>query len=342
MAEPYPGILPLIRNAFSQQLLSQEAIKIMIASLSQSTLKQYDSAYKKLWTFCQINNIEDCFSISNPVALNFLTDQFNSGSSYSTINTIRSALSLLLGKRFSSDINVSRLLKGVFKTRPCFSKYQHTWDTNVVLDFVSKWYPNENLPLSTITKKLVVLLALSTAQRVQTLSVIRLSNIKVTNTGIEIVIDDLIKTSAAGRPQPHLEIPFFNNNRQICPAHTLISYLEKTKLLRQSANTERLILTTKKPNHNATTSTISRWIKQTLYESGVDTNIYSAHSVRHAATSAADRRGVPIDIIRKTAGWTGNSLVFGKFYNRPIGTNNDYVFSHAIIDHNDQVCGSNK
>lgn len=332
--------MPLIREGFSRQFLTEETIKIMIASLSPGTLKQYDTAYKKLWTFCQTKNIVDCLSISNPIALNFLTDQFNSGSSYSMINTFRSALSLLLGKRFSSDVNVSRLLKGVFKIRPCFPKYQCTWDPNVVLDFICKWYPNENLPLSTITKKLVVLLALSTAQRVQTLSIIRLSNIKITNTGIEIVIDDLIKTSAAGRSQPHLIIPFFNNKLQICPAHTLISYIEKTKLYRDNTKTERLILTTKKPYHNATTSTISRWIKQTLYESGVDTSIYTAHSARHAATSAADRRGVPIDIIRKAAGWSGNSLVFSKFYNRPIGTNNDYVFPSAIFDYSDQVCNS--
>lgn len=332
--------MPLIREAFAHQRLTEETIKIMIASLSPSTLKQYDAAYKKLWTFCQNNNITDCFSISNPIALNFLTDQFKSGSSYSVINTIRSALSLLLGNRFSSDVNVCRFLKGVFRIRPCFPKYQCTWDTNVVLDFICKWHPNENLPLSTITKKLVVLLALSTAQRVQTLSIIRSSNIKITNTGIEIVIDDMIKTSAAGRPQPHLVIPFFNNKRQICPAHTLISYMEKTKLFRENANTDRLILTTKKPYHNATTSTISRWIKQTLHESGVDTNIYSAHSARHAATSAADRRGVPIDIIRKAAGWSGNSLVFAKFYNRPIATSNDYVFCNAIFDYSDQLCDS--
>lgn len=304
----------------------------MISSLSCSTLKQYDTAYKKLWSFCMNNRIDDCFSITNPIALSFLSNEFKSGASYSTINTLRSALSLLLGKQFSSDTNVSRFLKGVFKARPSFPKYQNTWDTNVVLDFISNWYPNEVLPLVKLTKKLVALLMLSTGQRVQTLSLIKLSNIRVNDSNIDITIDELIKTSAPGRPQPHLKIPFFNDKIQICPSKTIISYLEATKSLREGVDTEKLILTTKKPYHNASASTIGRWIKQVLHESGIDTSIFSAHSVRHAATSAADRKGVSIELIKKAAGWSGNSLVFSKFYNRPVATNSDNEFANAVFD----------
>lgn len=307
----------------------------MIASLSHNTLKQYDTAFKKLWLFCQTNNIDDCLSISNPVALNFLTIQFRLGANYSTINTLRSALSLILGKQFSSDTNVSRLLKGVYKIRPCFPKYQSTWDTNIVLDFISQWYPNEELPLNTLTKKMVTLLALSTAQRVQTLSLITLANIKINDSDIEIIIDELVKTSAPGRVQPHLAIPYYPNKREICPAKTVIAYLEITRSFRGGSNSERLILTTKKPYHSATASTISRWIKQVLKESGVDTSVYSAHSARHAATSAAGRRGVSIEVIKKTAGWSGNSLVFGRFYNRPVHSNNSFNFANAILDYKD-------
>ena len=38
----------------------------------------------------------------------------------------------------------------------------------------------------------------------------------------------------------------------------------------------------------------------------VDTSVFTAHSTRHASTSAAKRRGVDLDLIRKTAGWTKN------------------------------------
>lgn len=307
----------------------------MIASLSVNSLKQYNVAYKKWWKFCQTNNNYDYLSVSVPLALNFLTNEFQLGASYATINTYRSALSLIFGKTFSENHNVSRFVKGVYKMRPCFPKYQTTWDTNVVLDYVSNWYPNEAIPLDKLTKKLVALLALSTAQRVQTLSLIRLTNVKVNQRlNIEITIDDIIKTSAPGKPMPRLIIPFFPNNIEICPAQTLLSYIETTSNSRLNPNTDRLILTAKKPCHNASASTISRWIKQVLSESGIDTHIYSAHSARHAATSAAGRRGISVEIIKKTAGWTGNSLIFGKFYNRPLSINQsvDNVFAESIYN----------
>lgn len=305
----------------------------MISSFSHSTLKQYDTAYRKLWTFCQKNSIHDCFTLSNPTALSFLSKEFKFGASYSTINTLRSALSLLLGKNFSSDSNISRFLKGVFKARPSFPKYQYTWDTNIILDFLGRWYPNETLPLVKLTKKLVALLMLSTGQRVQTLSVIKLCNIRINQSHIvDIVIDELIKTSGPGRSQPHLKIPFFVDKPAVCPAKTLVSYMEVTQSFRESVDSDKLILTTKKPYHNASASTIGRWIKQVLQESGVDTNIFSAHSFRHAATSAANRRGVSIELIKQAAGWSGNSLIFGKFYNRPVAPTTDTDFANAVFD----------
>lgn len=218
-------------------------------------------------------------------------------------------MSLILGKRFSEDERVTRFLKGVFKKKPSFPRYQSTWNPNLILDSVSGWYPNENLPLDKLTKKLVALLALSSAQRVQTLSLIRLCNIKVNETNIEIIIDDVVKTSAPGWSMPRLIIPFFPHKDQICPAKTLSSYLKATEMYRNTPQTDKLILTIKKPVHNASAPTISRWIKQVLAESGVDTTIFSAHSTRHASTSAANRKGISIDLIKKAAGWSGNSYI---------------------------------
>lgn len=186
-----------------------------------------------------------------------------------------------------------------------------------------------------LTKKLAGLLALSTAQRVQTLSLIKTSNIKIFTSNIEITIEDIIKTSAPGRQNPKLVIPFFPTKPEICPAKTLLTYIKVTNVYRENPNTQRLFLTTKKPFHNATASTIGRWIRQVLSESGIDTSVFTAHSVRHASTSAADRRGVSIEIIKKTAGWSGDSLIFGKFYNRPVDTNLVNNFAEAVFSQSD-------
>ena len=55
-----------------------------------------------------------------------------------------------------------------------------------------------------------------------------------------------------------------------------------------------------------------------MSQSGVDVNVFSAYSTRHAATSAAKRKGVNIDIIRKTAGWTKDSETFARFYDQQV------------------------
>ncbi|VEN52736.1 unnamed protein product, partial [Callosobruchus maculatus] len=73
-----------------------------------------------------------------------------------------------------------------------------------------------------------------------------------------------------------------------------------------------------KPFRQATKQTLSRWVKETLRLSGVDTSIFKAHSTRHAASSAALRLGVSIDTILQTAGWSEKSSVFANFYNRPL------------------------
>lgn len=260
------------------------------------------------------NNI-DTFKATKSAMLSFLTQQFNSGCSYGSLNSHRSALSLILDGKIGSDEDVKRLLKGAYRLKPSRPKYTYTWDPQQVLNFVSNWYPNDDLSLEKITEKLVVLLAICTAHRVQTLSLIRLENIVINQNGVKIGITDIIKTSAVGREQPVLYLPFFMDNISICPATTLKDYISVTETLR-TENLGRLILTYKKPHKPATSQSISRWIKKVLADSGVDVTKFTAHSTRHASTSAAHAAGVSIDIIRKTAGWANSSNTFARFYNR--------------------------
>lgn len=334
MAQPYPGVRDVIRETFSQQSLDSDTIDVMINSLSKSTLQQYNTAYKLWFNFCKENSL-NFFKASVPSLLKFLSNQFKRGASYNTLNTFRSALSLILGKETCSNDCVNRFLKGVFKTRPNLPKYQKCWDPSIVLTYLSSLSPNESLSLEVITKKLVTLLALSTGQRVQTLTLIKIDNISISDTCITIAIDDLIKTSAPNRANQQLVIPYFNEKPNICPAKTLSTYLHKTKDLRSTPGTEKLILTTKKPVHNASAQTVSRWIKQVLGDSGIDVSVYGAHSTRHASTSAARRAGVSVDVIKRAAGWTGSSLCFAKFYNLPLNnTDEDRAFAGAVFDIN--------
>ena len=146
---------------------------------------------------------------------------------------------------------------------------------------------------------------------------------------ITIKIPDRIKTTGLNRNQPYLKIPFFREQPKLCAASTLQVYISRTKDLRPESE-NRLIITNKKPNKAATSQSISRWIKGALCKSGIDTEIFSAHSTRHASTSAACRRGVNIETIRKAASWTQTSNVFARFYNRPVVEAKE--FANSIVE----------
>ena len=276
--------------------------------------------------FCNREKI-DFFNPKNHTVLKFLTKKFKEGASYGTLNSYRSAISLISTDKIGEDPLISRLLKGIFKLKPVFPKYSFTWDVSIALNYIAKLFPLEKLSFATLTLKTVMLLSLGTAQRAQTIAGIQLKNVIVRTNEIQINILDLIKTSAPGREQPILILPFLRANPELCVASTLIKYMQVSSTLR--GRTDKLFITTKKPHRAVSSQTISRWIKYTLSKSGIDTTIFSGHSTRHAATSAAHKNGISLDIIRKTAGWTAESKMFAKVYNRPIISQNS--FTQAVL-----------
>lgn len=289
----------------------------MTSSISANTKSQYSSSLRQWWDFCTKNNL-DTYDVKINNLLDFLSICFESGASYGTLNNHRSAISLISTNNFiGQDERVKRFFKGIFKLKPTFPRYNVTWNPNTVLDFLSTQYPNEAISFEQLSKKLVTLLALASGQRTQTISMIKMPNIRISNDTVIIKITDLVKTSGIGRSQPMIHLPFFTQRKNVCPAHTLKTYIEISAQKRPS-DVVQLLITHKRPHRAASSQTIARWIKQTLEESGVDTSVFSAHSTRHASTSAALRSGLSVNIIRKCAGWSDQSAVFANFYNRPI------------------------
>ena len=115
-------------------------------------------------------------------------------------------------------------------------------------------------------------------------------------------------------------------DRRLCPIVLLKAYLARTKPIRKDP---RLFLTWVRPNTPATPATISRWIKSTLKDAGIDTTVFSGHSTRTASTSAAARAAVPMKEIIKTAGWASETT-FAKYYNKPL--RQQAQFQDGVLD----------
>lgn len=218
-------------------------------------------------------------------------------------------------------------MKGIYNKRPSLPKYNCTWDVKTVLNYLQSLFPLESLSLRLLSYKLVMLLALCTGQRIQTLHCITLDNIEISDVALKIRIKTLLKQSRQGNHLSEMYIEKYVSE-SLCVVFTLKYYLGVTSKLRVTSPENNLFLSVQKPHAVVTKSTLSKWIKKTLILAGINTNIFSAHSTRSASTSALFGK-IPIQTILRTAGWS-KDCTFRKFYKRPVSQ--DSAFSKNLLD----------
>ena len=126
-------------------------------------------------------------------------------------------------------------------------------------------------------------------------------------------INSLLKQSRRGYHQAPIEFLAYPENTKLCVVSVLHDYLARTRQIRNSC--DQLLISYQKPHQAITKDTLARWLRDVLTKSGVDTEVFSAHSTRSASTSAAARCGLPVDTIMKAAGWSATST-FTKFYKK--------------------------
>lgn len=320
----------LIGKKWTDLGLSNTSLELLQASKSAATWAQYKSSLDSWIQFCKIKHWcpeekDLCHYVE------FLSSLYERGLSYSTINTARSAFSAVFGKICGVPIGENKiivdLMKGISRLRPVKPRYSITWNPDKVLIYLQSIQTN-SCNLKELTFKTVAILALATGQRVQTLASIRLSNIHISESA-QIVINDRMKTTTVTRSNPVIYLPPFQNF-EICPVKVLIRYINCTKDVRN--NNDELFLSFAKPHKAVGSETISRWLVNVLDLAGISSENYKAHSFRHASTSKAAKVGVHIDSILKRVGWSKNSSVFARFYNRPII--NDAEFAESILNIN--------
>ncbi|MES9884832.1 MAG: hypothetical protein ABW185_28635 [Sedimenticola sp.] len=263
--------------------------------------------------------------------LDFLTHLFQRGCGYSAINTARSALSatglIIDGFAVGAHPLVVRYMKGVFNLRPTKPKYSTTWDVSKVLLYIRKLSPVSSLPLKLLTHKLCMLIALTLASRSQSLHLLDVANMKKGYTGYTLCYRHLLKQARPGSGNPVAHLQAYPADRRLCVIFVLKEYLERTQHVRN--NETRLFISYVKPHKAVTSSTVSRWLREVMFKSGIDCEQYATHSIRSASVSKAQQNYVPICDILKVAGWT-NAQTFARFYNKPI-TDSNQTFANAVL-----------
>ena len=166
---------------------------------------------------------------------------------------------------------ISRFMHGVFNSRPPQSRYVFTWD--VALKHIRSLGDNLSLSCKELTSKLATILALANASRSSEIHALDINYMKVSQSGMTLILGDLTKISRPGKQQS-LFYPALNQDKLLCPVTTLKHYLSRTAKYRQSHS--RLFLAVVKPFKPVHKSTIVRWIKTLIHEAGINDH-FNAH-----------------------------------------------------------------
>ena len=155
------------------------------------------------------------------------------GLGYSTLNTARSALPTIFRisdcQNFGSHPLVVRFMKGVCETRKAKPKYDDIWDAPKVLNYLSALHPVKELPLKDLTLKVLMLLLLVTGQRGQSIHLMTLSAMKLTESDGQFQILNHTKTSKLGHSTTSITISEFEQDPRIYPLTALKEYLDRTQ-----------------------------------------------------------------------------------------------------------------
>ena len=118
--------------------LQKHTTKVILASWTNSTSKQYNSYLLRWKAFCDRKQIlSENAGVLEGMA--FLMHLRNQNLRYSAINTARSALSSILTLQDHHTLGehplVTRFLKGIFELKPSLPLYSFVWDVGVVFRY---------------------------------------------------------------------------------------------------------------------------------------------------------------------------------------------------------------
>ncbi|XP_068710610.1 uncharacterized protein [Montipora foliosa] len=213
--------MQVVRDSLRARGVPEKASTVILKSWRGSTQKQYQVYLQKRYHFCSKRGFDPC-SVPPMKALDFSAELFEQGLGYSTLNTARSALSQVLppeaGVSFGDLPLIRQFMKGVFQEKPSLPRYTVTWDPALLLNFLKSQSPIEKLYLKMLTFKTVTLLTLLSVQRIQTIHLLDLRNVDLS--------ESIVKISVGDKTRPGQVITFMSLSFQPTPlTKTFVQFL---------------------------------------------------------------------------------------------------------------------
>ena len=328
VSSPSLGRIPHLYQRFQAEGIPSNVADLLIAATRTSTHKTYESSWNRWCRWCSGRQIDPLSSSISDILI-FLTDVFNEGLAYRSLNVLRSAISSTHPKIDGFSVGqhpyVTRLLKGALNKRPPKPRYSHTWNVDIMIKYIISLGKNSTLSLKVISMKLVTLFALTCPERISALASLDLRYCSVLPEGVSFKLTVPRKTGSADKPAEAF-FARFDKDKKLCPVECLRQYLKLSRKVRPvipSSLPDRLFISFIRPHKPVTSTTLGRWLRTFMSAAGIDSKIFKAHSVRGASTTAAANAFVPLSSIMSMADWSSAST-FRTFYYKPL-FNSDFA-----------------
>ena len=140
--------------------------------------------------------------------MDFLAGLYEEGLEHRTVNSIRSAVSMTHCHVEEVPIGqhplVTRLLKGVYNSRPPRPRYSATWDVDLVIQYLASLDEDNVLSLRTLSQKTALLMSLVEASRTSELQALGLCFRMFKPEGVIFRLPSLTKKRITGAPPREL------------------------------------------------------------------------------------------------------------------------------------------
>ena len=213
--------------------ISRSAAKLISMSTRPGSLAGYESALNKWVSWCCRQQIDPvCVPLSE--MLNYLSTLFEKGLQYRTINSHSSVISAyhdyIDGKPVGKHPAVCALLTGVFNQRPPQPRYTFVWDVEIVLVYLKTNMPdNSQLSDKDLTRKLTVLMALSSASRASSLQHLNIKFMARNEMFYKCYFHKLHKSWKRGKAPPTISYQAYTQDPNLSVVKTLDEYISRTQ-----------------------------------------------------------------------------------------------------------------
>ena len=300
----------------------------MINALRGSSRKKYEIYLKQWQIFCDNRKIDTVTVVD---VVNFLSELFDKGLSYSSIKAAKSALGQVVViapyKTLGDHPMIMKFMKGVYNLNPPKTKLGFVWDVKNLFDYFEKMPSYEAITDVDLSCKTLLLLLLLGGQRINTIFNFRVDEMIINNVSVTFAPSSTLKHSRQNRKGDIFEYRSYQNPK-LCVVSALKAYLARRNN-RVSNSIKELFITYKKPYRPASIDTLRRWVKNTLNKAGIFN--FSAHSCRSAATSKAKLMNVDLEEILRKACWS-NVRTFEKHYKKNIVSMEELNSFHKILE----------